>query len=308
MQKNTGIELQDLPGDVLSRLVPDDRARALSRTSTTMRAAARAASVDLVVEARPGRKFRDGLGLLAELNGFSPSWTVTVLRLRACDLRAGGGAALATFLHGNTTLTELDVGSNYLQEAGGLALAAALRGNTTLTKLDLRRNVMGDRVGGEFAHLLRGNSTLRCLNLSNNRLGRSVLRFAWALTPNATVALMDGFMNDPTVEPFQEPQGYPVQMKDSATLTSLALGGHDLRGGGGLALAFALCRNKTLAELDLYGSIVGGDEVEALTTALGSNTTLKTLDLRAISFVGEHVLGVILVNDALLRARVLSSN
>ena len=280
-QTITGIGLQDLPADVLERMVPKGSALALSRTSKKLRAAAHAASVDLVVEARPGHKFPNGQGLLVELNGFSPSWTVTVLRLRDCNLRAGGGAALAAFLQGNTTLTELDVGINFLQEAGGLALAAALRGNTTLTKLDLRRNLMGDRVGEAFAELLRENSTLRCLNLFRNRLGRSVLRFAWALTPNAP---------------------HP----HNATLTSLALGGHDLRGGGAVELATMLRRNTTLTELDLYDSLVGGDEVHALTEALGSNTTLATLDLRAASFVGAFILGVILANNEPLRVRVLA--
>jgi hypothetical protein len=113
---------EGIPADVLERMVPNESALALSRTSKKMRAAAHAASVDLVVEARPGHKFSNGQGLLAELNGFSPSWTVTVLRLRDCNLRVRGGATLAFFLEGNTTLTELDVGSNSLQEPGGLAM------------------------------------------------------------------------------------------------------------------------------------------------------------------------------------------
>ena len=277
------MKIHDLPADVLEKLVPNESALALSGTSKKMRAAAHAARVDLVFEPRPGYEFRNGQGLLAKLNTLPVLWTVTVLRLRGRSLRAGGGAALAAFLQGNTTLTELDVGNNFLQEAGGLALAAALRGNTTLTKLDLRRNVMGDRVGEAFAELLRENSTLRCLNLSRNQLRRSVLRFAWALTPNAPAP-------------------------HNATLTSLALGGHDLRGEGALAEALAamLRRNTTLTELDLYGSIVGRAEVHALTETLGSNTTLATLDLRAISFLGEFILGVMLTADPRLRVRVLS--
>ena len=282
-QTNPGMKIHDLPADVLEKLVPNESALALSGTSKKMRAAAHAARVDLVFEPRPGYEFRNGQGLLAKLNTLPVLWTVTVLRLRECSLRAGGGAELAAFLQGNTTLTELDVGNNFLQEAGGLALAAALRGNTTLTKLDLRRNVMGDHVGEVFATLLRGNSTLTYLNLSRNQLRRSVLHFAWALTPNAPAP-------------------------HNATLTSLALGGQDLRGGGAVALATALRRNTTLTELDLSESIVGGDEVHALTDALRINTTLARLDLRAISFVGEFILGVILANDEPLRVRVLSGN
>ena len=263
-------------------LVRNETALPLSRTSKTLRAAAHAAIVDLVFEPKKGYEFRNGQGLLATLNTFPVLWTVTVLRLGECSLRAGGGAAMAAFLQGNTTLTELDVGSNYMHEAGGLALAAALRGNTTLATLDLSKNVMGDLVGVAFARLLCENSTLRCLNLSNNGLQWSVLRFAWALTPNAAAP-------------------------HNATLTSLALGGHDLRDGRAVALATALRRNTTLTELDLYESIVGRDEVHALTDALRTNTTLTELDLRAISFWGERILGDILRDDALLRVRVLSS-
>ena len=274
--------LENLPADILSRLVPDESALALSRTSKTMRAAAHAASVGLVAEARPGHEFRNGQGLLAKLNTLPVLWTVTVLRLGACNLRAGGGAALATFVQGNTTLRELDVRSNYLQEAGGLALAAALRGNTTLTKLDLRRNVMGDRVGTEFARLLRLNSTLRCLNLGFNRLGATaVVEFAWALGLGAGRA--------------------------NATLTSLDLSGNELRGGGAMALARALRENTTLTELDLQSTHMGMDDVHALTAALYANTTLARLDLRYLPPIGELALTNVLFFNPQLGARVLAA-
>jgi hypothetical protein len=286
IQQNTGIGLQDIPADVLERMVPNESALALSRTSKKMRAAAHAASVDLVVEARPGHKFSNGQGLLAELNGFSPSWTVTVLRLRDCNLRVRGGAALAFFLEGNTTLTELDVGSNSLQEPGGLALAAALRGNTTLTKLDIRRNVLGDRVGTYFATLLRGNSTLRCLDIGFNRLGSTtVINFARELGPSA--------------------------MPRNETLTSLYLSGNELRGGGASAvpaLARALRANTTLTELDLQWTYMDMEDLQELTAALGANTTLARLDLRYLPPLGNLVLQNILLSNPALGARVLSGS
>jgi Ran GTPase-activating protein (RanGAP) involved in mRNA processing and transport len=226
-----------------------------------------------VVEARPGQ-FPNGLGLLAKLNGFSPSWTMTELRLGGCNLRAAGGAALATFLHGNTTLTELDVSRNYLQEAGGLALALALQGNTTLTKLDLSRNVMGDTAGTEFAKLLRTDTTLRCLNLSFNRLERAVVVFGWKVTRNAT-------------------------------LTSLALGGNEMRNtGGAVALAAALRRNTTLEDLDLDSGLMGRPEIVALTAALGQNTTLAKLHLRCMLPLAQLALVNALHFDPGLVARI----
>ena len=281
-QTNTGMELQDLPAEVLEMLVLGESALALARTSKKMRAAAHAASVDLVFEPRPGREFRNGQGLLAELNGFSPSWTLRVLRLRACDLRVAGGEALAVFLRGNTTLTELDVGSNYLQEDGGLVLAAALHGNTTLTKLDIRRNVMGDRAGTNFANLLRGNSTLRCLNIGFNRLGpTAVINFAWELGLSA--------------------------LRGNATLTSLCLSGNELRNGGAMALAQALRANTTLTELDLQWTGVGMEDVQELIAALGANTTLARLDLRYLPPLAELALQNILFYNPALGARVLAA-
>lgn len=267
--------LETLPVDILSKLVPHELVLVLCRTSTRMRAAARAASVSLVVQAKPDRKFSDGIGLLVELNGFSPLWTVKVLCLRACDLRAKGGEALAKFLQENTTLTELDLGSNSLQEAGGLALAAALDGNTTLLKLDLRENEMGDRVGVRFAKKLRRDVTLRGLNISCNQLNQKVIgEFVYALTLNQT-------------------------------LTSLALGGHDLRGDGALGLRTALLVNKTLTELDLYNSMLHEKDVRRLVEALCRNTTLATLDLRAASTAEGLVAGIVLAADPALGARVL---
>jgi hypothetical protein len=65
----------------------------------------------------------------------------------------------------------------------------------------------------------------------------------------------------------------------NATLTSLALGGNEMRTGGGVALAAALRRNTTLQELDLDWSPMGQQEIVALTAALGQNTTLAKLHL-----------------------------
>jgi len=70
----------------------------------------------------------------------------------------------------------------------------------------------------------------------------------------------------------------------NATLTSLALGGNEMRKvggveGGAVALAAALRRNTTLEDLDLDSGLMGRPEIVALTAALGQNTTLAKLHL-----------------------------
>ena len=120
--------LENLSQDLLERLMPET-AFTLARTSRTLHKTAHDAKVDLVVQARPGVQFPDGQGLIQALNSFPKPWTVTVLRLRACNLRAEGGKEIAKFLRGNTTLRELDISENYVQGAG-LSLAKTRRKKT----------------------------------------------------------------------------------------------------------------------------------------------------------------------------------
>ncbi len=69
---------------------------------------------------------------------------------------------------------------------------------------------------------------------------------------------------------------------ENTTLTSLAIGGHDLRSGGARALADTLRSNTTLTKLDLREAILSSDDVDSLVTAVKANTTLLELDLRSV--------------------------
>jgi Ran GTPase-activating protein (RanGAP) involved in mRNA processing and transport len=76
-----------------------------------------------------------------------------------------GTAAIAAALHGNTTLTHLDLRGSSACDSGAAALAAALAANTALTALALASNTITGI--GQLALLgaLGANSTLRCFQL-----------------------------------------------------------------------------------------------------------------------------------------------
>jgi Ran GTPase-activating protein (RanGAP) involved in mRNA processing and transport len=226
-----------------------------------------AVSWDSVVEASEGDEFPKGKGLLKKLQDIRSPWHITVLRLRDCKLYCQGGIELAKFLYGNTTLRELDVSKNQLDKEGGEAIYNALYNNTTLENLNISRNKLGYhatlRCDGmhhgltqHFARLLCGNASLKSLDISHNLLTNDdIIEFASAV--------------------HSEGGG-------NTTLTSLAIGGHDLRGGGAMRLAETLRHNTTLTRLDLQEAFLTSGDVDSLETAVNANTTLRELDLRSV--------------------------
>ena len=222
-----------------------------------------AVSWDSVVEASEGDEFPKGKGLLKKLRDIRSPSHITVLRLRDCKLYCQGGIELAKFLYGNTTLRELDVSKNQLCEEGGKAICNALRENTTLENLNISRNNLGYHTGltQDFARLLCRNASLKNLDISHNNLTiDDIIEFASALHS-------DGGRN--------------------TTLTSLAIGGQDLRGGGAMRLAETLCHNTTLTRLDLQKAFLTFNDVASLETAVKANTTLRELDLRSVQGEGK---------------------
>ena len=220
-------------------------------------------SWDIVVEASEGEKFPKGKGLLNKLQDIQSPWHITVLRLRDCKLYCQGGIELAKFLYRNTTLRELDVSKNQLCEEGGKAICNALHENTTLENLNISRNNLGYHNGltQDFARLLCCNASLKSLDISHNHLTiDDIIEFASALHS-------DGGRN--------------------TTLTSLAIGGQDLRGGGAMRLAETLCHNTTLTRLDLQEAFLTLNDVASLETAVNANTTLRELDLRSVQGEGK---------------------
>jgi hypothetical protein len=91
----------------------------------------------------------------------------------------------------------------------------------------------------------------------------------------------------------------------NAPLTSLALGGNEMRTGGGVALAAALRRNTTLKELDLDSSLMGEQEIVNLIDTLSNhNTTLAKLHLRCMLPLAQLALTNAFYFDPGLTARI----
>ena len=145
---NITMGLQDalelLPQELHRKMLPANRTFVLRRTSKTMCAAVENAKLDTVVKRRSGVKFPNGAGLQDKLNCLNAWCRVTVLDLNECELREGGGQAIAAALRVNTTLTELHLDHNRLGEGGAQAIAAALGVNHTLTNLNLGGNQLGE--------------------------------------------------------------------------------------------------------------------------------------------------------------------
>ena len=119
-------------------------------------------------------------------------------KTRPLKQRLRHSSTLAEVLRLNTTVTWLDLDSNYLGEGGGRSLADALRLDTTVTSIDLESNYLGGPAlpggpgeGGEraLAEALHLNNTLASIDLGNNYLGEGGGRaLAEALRLNTTLA------------------------------------------------------------------------------------------------------------------------
>ena len=153
--------LELLPQEMLNKIVPASRTFVLRRTSKTMCAAVENAKLDTFVVRSSGVKFPNGAGLQDKFNGLNALCRVTVLDLNQCELRKGGGQAIADVLRENRTLTNLNLGDNRLGQGGGQAIAAVLRVNTTLTELNLWGNELGERSAVRQSWGNRGG-TLMC--------------------------------------------------------------------------------------------------------------------------------------------------
>ena len=115
--------LEVLPQDLHHKMLPANRTFVLRRTSKTMRAAVENAKLDTVVKRRVAYRLQHGVlsrdrggeaGLQDKLNGLNAWCRVTVLDLNDCELREGGGQAIAAVLRENRTLTNLNLWNNSL--------------------------------------------------------------------------------------------------------------------------------------------------------------------------------------------------
>ena len=101
--------------------------------------------------------------------------TLTKLDLISNYIGPEGATNLAEGLKMNSTLTELYLSDNDIGDQGATSLAEALEMNSTLTVLHLCENGIGDQGATGLAKALRVNSTLTALDLRENNIGETVL-------------------------------------------------------------------------------------------------------------------------------------
>jgi hypothetical protein len=242
--------LQQVPPELLGKMLSWDGVVALRRTSKTMRKAVEDANVDVAVQARLFR-FPRGV-LLDSLDSLFAECRVRRLGLRTCSLgdnEASGATELAAALRLNTTLASLDLSWNFMGDDGGRVIADLLRCNGTLTSLALSFNNLGEAGGRELAEALRVNATLTSLDLSHNNLREEG---GWHLAQ---------------------------ALRTNTTLVSLKLDYNELEDEGGRAIAEALRCNTTLSSLGLRVNLLGEETMRALSELMRGYTTLTSLSL-----------------------------
>ena len=243
--------LQQVPRELLRKILSWDGAVALRRTSKTLRKAVEEASVDVAVKSRSGVVFSRG-GLLDALDSLGAVYCVRHLGLHACrlgDNEASLATELAAALRLNTTLVSLDLAWNSLGEDGWRVIAEALRVKTTLCSLKLDHNDIGVQTMRVLAEVLRVNSTITSLDLSNNHLREEGGRHL------------------------------AETLRINTTLVSLKLDYNELEDEGGRAIADALRCNTTLSSLGLRVNQLGEQTAQAMSELMRYNTTLTSLKL-----------------------------
>ena len=104
-------------------------------------------------------------GALAVAEALKTNTTLTQLDMGSNNLGTESGNAVATALATNSTLQDMNLSKNNLSDVSGQALAEMLQANCTLTAISLQGNQCGDATGNALAAALHTNTTLRTLNL-----------------------------------------------------------------------------------------------------------------------------------------------
>lgn len=211
--------------------------------------------------------------------------------------------AIANMIKENTTIVKLNLESNCLGEYGIHELANALRVNTTITNLNLSRNNLEEYGTQEIADALCMNTTITALNLSSNCLGENgALIIAEALYVNATLRSLDLSHNYLRRHSFCSEIGIIAitnALCKNKTITELNLEHTKIGLNGARELSKALCVNKTLKILNLEHNKLRESGACAIAEALCVNTTLQCLNLsnNKLEKYGVHVIVDALCNN-----------
>ena len=230
---------------------------------------------------------QDGSGFEADLaRELGSSLELQTLRPCKGKMDVANVAILTDVLKSNTTVTKLDLSSNYIGDVGAAGLAEALKSNTTLTVLKLSDNDIGDAGAAGLAEALKSDTTVTVLKLSYNDIGDAgAADLAEALNSNTAVTVLklcSNYIGDAGAASLAE------TLKSNTTLIVLNMSDNDIGDAGADDLAEALNSNTTLTLLDLSSNNIGDAGAVGLAEALKSNTTLTALDLSS-NEIGDAV-------------------
>ncbi|CAF1031253.1 unnamed protein product [Adineta ricciae] len=182
----------------------------------------------------------------------------------------------------NQTLIELNLSSNKLGDIAMRNLCNVLQNNTTLTSIDVSGNQFGDNGVKYLADVLKNSKTLIKLIVNsydfndNRRVSDIGARYlAEALKTNKTLQELELNMN---------PRGYCAVLQEvvkarNKNITTIDLGGYEIKSEELQYLVSELQHNQTLTALNLRGNSLGQNEARYLSDLLRNNKTLKELDL-----------------------------
>ena len=185
----------------------------------------------------------------------------------------------------NTSLTSLNLSSNFIGDEEANSLSQALRVNTSLTSLDLSDNSIGDEGANSLSQALRVNTSLTSLDLSINSIGDEGANFlSQALRVNTSLTSLNLCGNSIG----HEGANFLSQaLRVNTSLTSLNLRGNSIGHEGANFLSQALSVNTSLTSLNLSRNSIGDEGANFLSQALRVNTSLTSLDLYHNSIVAE---------------------
>ncbi|KAJ3209699.1 hypothetical protein HDU67_005993 [Dinochytrium kinnereticum] len=223
--------------------------------------------------------------------------------IRHRGLGPKGAQAIAVVLESNSTITKLDLSSNWI-ESGGAYLGRSLQINRTLVTLDLSDNKLGLLGGADIAEMLGYNSTLRNLCLSGNTLGdKEAVHLAEGLRQNSTLQVLDvshntigdmgaialgaGLAGNDSLKELNLAWnhirsrgigGFLMHIKDNPVLSTLNLQNNGL-GENGQAVGAYLLKTNAIVSLDLSRTRITDAALITIAKGLEQNYSIKDLDV-----------------------------
>ncbi|KAL0242597.1 hypothetical protein GEMRC1_005160 [Eukaryota sp. GEM-RC1] len=179
------------------------------------------------------------------------------LEVKVATQRLSVSMLLIEALKTNSTITSLELSSNYIGDEGVRALAEVLKVNASVTSVNLHYNFIKVEGARALAEVLKLNSSVTSVNLRTNSVGDVGARaLADALNVNTSV-------------------------------TSVNLRANSIGDEGARALAEALKVNASITSIDLRYNFIGDEGARALAEALKVNTSVTSVNLRANSIGDE---------------------